>query len=83
MYRHYNRPANLWSSKTAFFSVKSCILLTKVVFLKINTDCYADQCLLQFLPTGRNFFIDHWLNMHYFVTTGVFDEPINIPKLPM
>ena len=55
MFLDCNRPANLWSSKTVFFNPKSCILLTKVVFLKINMDCYADQCLLQFLHTGRIF----------------------------
>ena len=27
--------------------------------------------------------MDHWLNMHDFVTTLVFDEPMNILKLPM
>ena len=33
------RPANLRSSKTVFFNPESCILLTKVIFLKINTGC--------------------------------------------
>ena len=47
------RPANLWSSKTVFFNPQSCILLTKVVFLKKNMDCYMIQCLLQFVHTGR------------------------------
>ena len=79
--RYYEyRPANLWSSKTVFFNPKSCILLTRIVFLKINTDCYADQCLLQFLYTGRIFFMDHLLNMHDFVTTVVFDEPWTSPN---
>ena len=31
----------------------------------------------------EEFFIDHWLNMHDFVMTGVFEEPMNIPKLTM
>ena len=36
------------------------------------------------VPTYRIIFgMDHWLNMHDFVMTGVFDEPMNIPKLVM
>ena len=36
-------------------------------------------------PTYRKkfFCMNRWLNMHDFVMTGVFDEPIDIPKLPM
>ena len=47
------------------------------MYLKEKTD----QCLLQFLH--RAFFMEHWLNMHDFVMTGVLDEPMNIPKLLM
>ena len=33
--------------------------------------------------TERNLFMDHWLNKHDFVMTGVSDKPMNIPKLVM
>ena len=68
---------HLWSSKAVFFDPKSCILLTKIALTKKK----MDQCLLQFLHTGRIFLMDNWLN-NDFVMSGVFDEPMNIPKLP-
>ena len=38
-----------------------------------------DRCLFQLLHTGRNLFVDHRLNMHDFVMTGVFDGPMKTP----
>ena len=36
------------------------------------------------VPTYRkNCVMDHWLNKHDSVVTGVSNEPMNIPKLPM
>ena len=70
------RPANLWSSKTVFFKPQSCILKNKHWLLRGSMPLTV--------PTYRKKFVNgSMLNMHDFVSTVVFDEPINIPKCEM